>query len=463
MRKVSYGLCFLLMGVAFGDMLSGGTDVNATEPTVAHLTSPNIAEELVKELDELAVVHDVLSEDAHFEPAPIAEEDRAGSIVQDAGYERKVAGAVPELHNAETMPAGPFAKPLSSLKNAELPDTASYKEPARKSQYSTPTPNSAAYYATQDASKDSMSGSDGDGASAPAKKRSLLSDLAVKLNKRISLDKNRQKQEDRARQQRQKRFSISREYAAPVERVIEAYNDPQTTLYDVLGVRRGISDAALRKAYRAKALDIHPGMFRQSAVNAAYFLPVALRTFTAPFQVCWVVRWFLLPLALLFACAYLRADKNPHPDAKVAFDALQEAYDAISSPTKRAEYDQELSRKVRVARAKRWSVRRMKKHIHDTLTNWKSSLQLFHHEITHIEGTPGRVGLTQSAALLWRKVSGAAQAVFARMVEHIALNLEHYGLLPSTKDKLLLLSEQLGRHKFKWTLVVLILGLLLRR
>jgi hypothetical protein len=165
----------------------------------------------------------------------------------------------------------------------------------------------------------------------------------------------------------------------------------------------------------------------------------------------------------VFACASLRADKNAHPDAKVAFDALQEAYDAISSPAKRAEYDQELSRKVRVARAKRWSVRRMKKHVHATLTNWKSSLQLFHHEITHIEGTPGRVGLTRSAALLWRKVSGAAQAVFVRMVEHVALNLEHYGLLPSTKDKLLLLSEQVGRHKFKWMLVVLILGLLLRR
>jgi curved DNA-binding protein CbpA len=45
-----------------------------------------------------------------------------------------------------------------------------------------------------------------------------------------------------------------------VERVLEVYNDPRTDLYDVLGVRRSISDAALRKAYRAKALTIHPGI-----------------------------------------------------------------------------------------------------------------------------------------------------------------------------------------------------------
>jgi len=55
------------------------------------------------------------------------------------------------------------------------------------------------------------------------------------------------------------RFKISRKYAYPVEHVIEVYDDPNTDVYDVLGVKASISDAELRKAYRAKTLLVHPG------------------------------------------------------------------------------------------------------------------------------------------------------------------------------------------------------------
>lgn len=148
----------------------------------------------------------------------------------------------------------------------------------------------------------------------------------------------------------------------------------------------------------------------------------------------------------------------------MAFDALQEAYDAISNPTRRAEYDQELSRQLRIAHAKRWSPRRLKKAVHDALTNWKSSLQLFHHEITHIEGTPGLVSLSQSAMLLWSKITTAVQAAYFSVLRQLAVTLEHYSLLPTNSDRLQLLGEHLWRHKLKMTAgLAVLVGLALRQ
>lgn len=60
------------------------------------------------------------------------------------------------------------------------------------------------------------------------------------------------------------RFKIARKYAYPVEHVIEVYDDPHTDVYDVLGVKASISDADLRKAYRAKTLLVHPGRYNFS-------------------------------------------------------------------------------------------------------------------------------------------------------------------------------------------------------
>jgi hypothetical protein len=163
-----------------------------------------------------------------------------------------------------------------------------------------------------------------------------------------------------------------------------------------------------------------------------------------------------------FVPSYLLADKNPHPDAKEAFDALQEAYDAISTPAKRAEYDQEVSRRERIARARRWNTRRLRKWVDDTATNWKSSLQLFYHEITHIEGTPGPVGAAKSVLLLWEKIRSAAVAIWRKTATDVRLQMEHYVLLPSTLDRLQLLHEQMWRHKWSLLLSALVCAFLRR-
>ena len=91
---------------------------------------------------------------------------------------------------------------------------------------------------------------------------------------------------------------ISRKFARPVETILRVYNDPRTTLYQVLGVSPSVEEYALKKIYRHKALQVHP-------------------------------------------------DKNPHPDAKEAFDALQDAFDTLFHQRKRDEYDEEIATKKR--------------------------------------------------------------------------------------------------------------------
>ena len=159
----------------------------------------------------------------------------------------------------------------------------------------------------------------------------------------------------------------------------------------------------------------------------------------------------------------LIVDKNPHPDAKEAFDALQDAYDSISSPSRREEYDQEIMRKMRIQKARRWNARRIRKWVDDTVTNWHSSFLLFHHEITHMEGIPGKVSVSQSMALLWKKINSAAEAMWIKATECALLQVEHYTLLPTTLDRFKLLNEQLWRNKVKVVVGMLVSIFFLRR
>ena len=46
----------------------------------------------------------------------------------------------------------------------------------------------------------------------------------------------------------------------------------------------------------------------------------------------------------------IHPDKNPHPDAKLAFDKLQEAYSVLSSRERRESYDKGMMNR----RKKRW-------------------------------------------------------------------------------------------------------------
>ena len=113
--------------------------------------------------------------------------------------------------------------------------------------------------------------------------------LSQQLRGQLGGDQSKKNTEDLETQQRRVRASISREYARPVESIIKVYEDEKTDLYDVLSIKRTADEITIKRAYRTAALSVHP-------------------------------------------------DKNPHPDAKIAFDALQDAFGTLASPQKRFVY-----------------------------------------------------------------------------------------------------------------------------
>jgi curved DNA-binding protein CbpA len=184
--------------------------------------------------------------------------------------------------------------------------------------------------------------------------------------------------EDKETAQRRARAVVPREFARPVEVILRVYEDEKTDLYDVLAVPRGATDVVIKKAYRTAALSVHP-------------------------------------------------DKNPHPDAKAAFDALQDAFATLAAPLKRDAYDKELRR-----RRGRWSravlVKKLRKRVSDELYNLRSRWQLFWHRLTHGE-----------AAAEYKELIRDPATTFARVVEHF---IDHINLLPSAQDRLQLISER---------------------
>lgn len=72
-------------------------------------------------------------------------------------------------------------------------------------------------------------------------------------------------------QLRRARYVVPRHLAAPVERIVATYDDVRADLYTVLGVPRSADDFALKRQYRALALQVHPGKlsFQTSAIAQA--------------------------------------------------------------------------------------------------------------------------------------------------------------------------------------------------
>ena len=56
------------------------------------------------------------------------------------------------------------------------------------------------------------------------------------------------------------RFKVSRKFAKPVERIINALENDDMDLYDIMGVsNRNADTGVLKKQYRNVALLVHPG------------------------------------------------------------------------------------------------------------------------------------------------------------------------------------------------------------
>ena len=170
---------------------------------------------------------------------------------------------------------------------------------------------------------------------------------------------------------------LPRDVARPVERTLAIYEDYGTSLYDVLGVLADCEDIDIKQAYRSLALEIHP-------------------------------------------------DKNPHPDAKIAFDAIQDAFRTLSTTPARREYDEEHARRNRV------TIRRLRKKVFALFHNQFSALQLLHHRLLNGESHELVVELREG---LQRKLAIAKEVKV------------HIQLLPSIVDRFKLLHELIHDHR----------------
>ena len=166
-------------------------------------------------------------------------------------------------------------------------------------------------------------------------------------------------------------YKLSRTIARPVERTLSIYENYKTNLYDVLGLPRDCDDIDVKQAYRSLALEIHP-------------------------------------------------DKNPHPKAKAAFDAIQDAFKTLATPLARSEYDRDFSRKNRL------TYKRLRKRVLAFFHNQFSILQLLTHRMIN--------GQSQDIVEEWKEEANQ-RLTGARELR------THFQVLPSIMDRFMLLHE----------------------
>eukprot|EP01041_Mallomonas_annulata_P002151 gene2151-4187_t len=214
------------------------------------------------------------------------------------------------------------------------------------------------------------------------RRREVEGKLSPKVRARAANEAARRAQEEKEEAEWRLRATVSRRYARPVEKVIHAYGDEETStttpsMYAVLGVKRDADDDAIKRAYRIAALRIHP-------------------------------------------------DKNPHPDSKAAFDRVQEAFNVLSSPLKRAQHDEELKKQSWIVSLT--SLPKATRYVASVVDNVKSRALLLKRRVqdgevqTEIEEVKGR--FNSFAMRLKRKAS-------------------HFSLLPTLADKISLLGEMI--------------------
>lgn len=188
-----------------------------------------------------------------------------------------------------------------------------------------------------------------------------------------------------------RRFRVARKYSRPVEVILDMTRCPEHTHYDLLGVSPTASPTEIKQAYRLKSLEVHP-------------------------------------------------DKNPHPDAKVAFDALVASYELLSNEEERQRYDEK--RAVVCAARNPFKISNIKLAVVETLDNAISRLLLFLARIRRGD---------------WRdELEEATESLRALDLKRRYTNFfRHYVLLPSWPDRFALAGEQIWDQRYKLLSVLL--------
>lgn len=146
-----------------------------------------------------------------------------------------------------------------------------------------------------------------------------------------------------------------------------------------------------------------------------------------------------MPTHVIYVLLSFLIDKNPHPDAKAAFDAIQDAYDVLANPAKRKDYDKELSK---LARARAWNSKKVWKYLLDMWENSKSQLLVSWYQFRRNEPI--------EEILVWKEKGIHLMNKFKYLVEHLVL-------LPSMSDRVMLINELWIKHKVLVLIAVIIM------
>lgn len=141
----------------------------------------------------------------------------------------------------------------------------------------------------------------------------------------------------------------------------------------------------------------------------------------------------------------LTSDKNPHPDAKKAFEAVAAAHERLSDPLARSNYDRSVEKKQR----KSHSLRLMRRRGQDMVQNCHARLLLLLARLHR-----GEVAVEIS---LFKDI---IKGFFLKKLQAVNNLYYKFKFAPSLVDKSVLIGEELWNRKYALLSYLLLLRLM---